>query len=53
MKNKKFVAFIEEGMKSYKKASEVAALFRNEVENILKSILKARTDWGPFEKNTI
>ena len=53
MKNKNFVAFIEEGMKSYKKASEVAALFRNEVENILKSILKARTDWGPFEKNTI
>jgi len=51
--SKKFDAFIEEGMKSYKKASEVAALFRGEVENILKDIMNSREDWGPFQKKAM
>jgi len=51
--SKKFETFIAEGMKSYKKASEVAALFRGEVENVLKDILNSRNDYGPFKKQAL
>ena len=51
--NENIKAFIDEGMKSYKKASEVAALFRGEIENILKKVLNEHRGWGPFEKQTL
>jgi len=50
MKNEKFEAFIKEGMQSYKKASQVAALFRSEIEKNLRTIIEQRDDWGPFKK---
>ena len=41
-------AFIEEGMKTYKKASSILVRFGKEIENRLKNILTERKEWGKF-----